>query len=56
MRKVRAFIIVDLNVSDNLTNKQIEKIIGVGKYQENNQKNKDFEVLDYIDVEIIERK
>jgi hypothetical protein len=65
MKKVRAYIVVDLNVADNLTNKQIVSLIGVGKYQQNEVsfaddiillKDNDFEVLDYVDVEIIDHK
>ena len=61
MKKVRAYIVVDLNVADNLTKKEIIKLIGVGKYQQNEVSfaddvillsDKDFEVLDYVDVEI----
>jgi len=64
MKKVRAYIIVDLQVADNLTEKEIAEIIGVGKYLQNllNQedvillRDKDFEVLDYINIEVIDHK
>jgi hypothetical protein len=64
MKKVRAYIIVDLNVADNLTNKEIEKMIGVGEYilsepldeDRIELKTEDFEVLDYVDIEIKEIK
>jgi hypothetical protein len=65
MKKVRAYIVVDLNVADNLTFKEIEKMIGIGKYQENQLINQedvillsdnDFEVLDYIDIEVLDHK
>lgn len=62
MKKVRAYITVDLNVADNLTKKEIEKMIGVGEYilsEPFNEdrielKSEDFEVLDYVDIEIKE--
>ena len=60
MKKVRVYITVDLKVAGNLTPKEIEELVAVGKYQDNGlkqedtilTKDSDFEVEDYIDIEV----
>ena len=64
MKKVRAYITVDLNVSEELSNKDIETLIAVGKYQQNLptdedvilMKDEDFEVEEYVDIEVKDHK
>ena len=64
MKKVRVYITVDLNVGDNLTSKEIEELIAVGKYQDNGlkqddtilTKDGDFEVEEYVDIEVKDKE
>jgi hypothetical protein len=60
MKKIRAYIIVDLNVGSNLTNDILKEMISVGKYKSSLSYqedtillyDKDFEVIDYVDIGI----
>ena len=59
MKKVRAYITVDLKINNNLKFKDVEEMLAVGKYQFNRQKgdiillkDKDFEVIEYVDIEV----
>ena len=62
MKKVRAYIIVDLSVADDLTSEQIKELVGVGRYTEYQTpkystekillKGDDFEVEEYVDIGI----
>jgi hypothetical protein len=64
MKKVRAYITVDLKVDDEYSDEDVKTLIAVGKYAECiggeviMPKDEDFEVEEYVNIEIgeIERR